>query len=312
MKLEVGGICAEVVRRQRQKTVRVSVQSVSGDVRVSAPSWLSDDEIARFVESKLEWIKKHVARAEEQRLAAQEPEYVNGETHELWGSPYRLAVIESGMGSEGGGPTEPAMPVSADGPTEPAVPANAEHASVVPAVADGPTEPAVPAVAGASASGADAKPFTIRVRDGRAVAVITIRTLGGAIMMSAHAPAPGTTRAQREAAMRAWHGHVLLAAARPLIERWERALGVHANEVRVRDMRTRWGSCSGTPKRVWLSTRLAKKPRECLDYVVLHELTHLLVMDHGDAFAAVMDKHMPDWRRRRAALNARKHGSNPT
>ena len=122
--------------------------------------------------------------------------------------------------------------------------------------------------------------------------------------MSARAPAPGTTRAQRESAMRAWHGHELMEAAKPLVERWQRTLGVRANEVRVRDMRTRWGSCSGKPKRVWLSARLATKPPRLLEYVVLHELAHLIVMDHGSGFAAIMDRHMPDWRERKAALNA--------
>jgi predicted metal-dependent hydrolase len=282
--IDAGGISVDVVRRRRQKTIRVSVRAATGDVRVSAPLWLPNSEIERFVESKQAWIKKHVARAKQRSLETPEPNFASGELHSLWGRQYRLAVFESGEGGEAGATEEAWASIAAEGAGE----------------------------AGAADGMPGESPITFRtrVRDGGAAAEITIRIRDGVIIMHARAPsqskAPGATRKMREAAMRAWHGHELLAAAKPLAARWERALGVRVNEVRARHMSTRWGSCSGAPKRVWLSTRLAKKPPACLEYVVLHELAHLLVMNHGSGFVAIMDRHMPDWRERRAALNGKR------
>lgn len=87
-----------------------------------------------------------------------------------------------------------------------------------------------------------------------------------------------------------------------LIEKWERRLGVKASRVVYREMKSRWGSCQPVTGRICINTRLALYPEECLDYVVLHELCHLLASGHGSDFKALMDANMPDWRIRRKAL----------
>ena len=69
-------------------------------------------------------------------------------------------------------------------------------------------------------------------------------------------------------------------------------------------MKTKWGSCNPTSKRVWLNTELAKKPSECLEYIIVHELVHLIEPRHGQEFVALMDHNLPDWRRRRSLLNS--------
>lgn len=87
-----------------------------------------------------------------------------------------------------------------------------------------------------------------------------------------------------------------------LVERWEPILGVHVQKLAYRNMKTRWGSCQPSTGRVCINVRLALYPPECLEYVVVHELCHLLVPGHGAAFHELMDRVMPDWKKRRAKL----------
>jgi predicted metal-dependent hydrolase len=88
-----------------------------------------------------------------------------------------------------------------------------------------------------------------------------------------------------------------------LAERWHESTGLRADEVRIKKMRTRWGSCNTEKRRIWLGLELAKKPEICLDYVFLHELAHLVERGHNAAFYALMDKFMPDWREVKMILN---------
>ena len=90
-----------------------------------------------------------------------------------------------------------------------------------------------------------------------------------------------------------------------VIRKCEQITGLHAREWRLRDMKTRWGSCNTVKKRIWLNIQLAACPRECLEYVVTHELVHLLVPGHGKEFWAYMDRFFPDWKRVRKELNGR-------
>ena len=87
-----------------------------------------------------------------------------------------------------------------------------------------------------------------------------------------------------------------------LVEKWEPILGVHAGSLAYRNMKTRWGSCQPATGRICINVRLALYPPECLEYVVVHELCHLLVPGHGAAFHELMDRVMPDWKKRRAKL----------
>ena len=87
-----------------------------------------------------------------------------------------------------------------------------------------------------------------------------------------------------------------------LVEKWEPVLGVKAGKLAYRNMKSRWGSCQPATGRICINVRLALYPPECLEYVVVHELAHLLERGHGPAFKAILDAVMPDWRSRRAKL----------
>ncbi|MEQ8843497.1 MAG: SprT family zinc-dependent metalloprotease [Phycisphaerales bacterium] len=114
---------------------------------------------------------------------------------------------------------------------------------------------------------------------------------------------PGADAASRRELLARWYRDQVRAAAPPLISKWEPVLGVKLERFAVRQLRTMWGSC--TPKRssILLNTELAKKPAECLEYIVVHELAHLLEPTHNDRFTAIMDAAMPGWRGRREILN---------
>lgn len=88
----------------------------------------------------------------------------------------------------------------------------------------------------------------------------------------------------------------------PLIEKWEKVLGVQAGTLAYRNMKSRWGSCQPSTGRICINTRLACYPPECLEYVVVHELCHLLEKGHGPAFYALLDSALPEWRSARARL----------
>ena len=114
---------------------------------------------------------------------------------------------------------------------------------------------------------------------------------------------PGADRDKREEALYRWYRSRLRERLPTLVAEWERKLGIQVNEVRTRKMKTRWGTCNPRARRIWLNVELMKKPPSCLEYVVVHELVHLLERKHNNRFRKLMDKHMPQWRRRRDELN---------
>jgi len=113
---------------------------------------------------------------------------------------------------------------------------------------------------------------------------------------------PGTGVAKREALIEDWYREELEAALPPLLARWEPILGVQAAKVSLRTMKTRWGSCSTKPRTIRLNTELARLDPECLEYVLVHELVHLLEPSHNARFKALMDRHLPGWRSTRKLL----------
>lgn len=112
-----------------------------------------------------------------------------------------------------------------------------------------------------------------------------------------------STKEQRERVMVEWYREELKQELPTLIEKWENIIGVKVSFVGVKNMRTRWGSCNVNDKRVWVSLQLAKKPLHCLEYIVVHELVHLLEKSHSNVFWGYMDKFLPDWRAVKAELN---------
>jgi predicted metal-dependent hydrolase len=115
---------------------------------------------------------------------------------------------------------------------------------------------------------------------------------------------PGKDKESREAVMRSWYRQLLKAEIPALIKAWEPRLSVTVSGFYVQRMKTKWGSCNRAAGTIRLNTELAKKPKECLEYVVVHELAHLIERRHNDRFFAIMDKHLPQWRLHRQELNS--------
>lgn len=116
-------------------------------------------------------------------------------------------------------------------------------------------------------------------------------------------PAARAERASREE-IEQWRT-VAEACVPPLVAEWERILGVRVQKLDYRNMKSRWGSCQPETGRVCINIRLALFPPECLEYVVVHELCHMLEPNHGAGFKALMTKVMPDWKQREGILNSR-------
>lgn len=87
-----------------------------------------------------------------------------------------------------------------------------------------------------------------------------------------------------------------------LIHKWQTIIGVEAAEYKIKKMKTRWGTCNTRDRRIWINLELAKKSLNCLEYIVVHELVHLLERSHNARFKGFMDKFMPQWRMYKAEL----------
>jgi predicted metal-dependent hydrolase len=109
---------------------------------------------------------------------------------------------------------------------------------------------------------------------------------------------------KREALLEAWYRQQLKERVPALMAKWEPVIGVKVHEWNIKKMKTRWGSCNINAARVWLSLELVKKPPHCLEYVLVHEMVHLLERYHNARFYGFMDRFLPNWREHREALNA--------
>ncbi len=114
---------------------------------------------------------------------------------------------------------------------------------------------------------------------------------------------PKTTAEQREQVLQQWYREQLKQLIPPLLEKWQPVLGVESADWGVKKMKTKWGACNIKARRIWLNLELAKKPVPCLEYIVVHELMHLLERRHNERFMALMDQHLPNWRVYRDELN---------
>jgi predicted metal-dependent hydrolase len=114
---------------------------------------------------------------------------------------------------------------------------------------------------------------------------------------------PAARHEKKQEVLDAWYREQLKAALPALIARWEMVIGVKIEKIFVQKMKTKWGSCSPVTGNLRLNTDLAKKPLQCLEYIVVHELTHLLERHHNDRFTTLMDSYMPQWRQCREMLN---------
>ena len=114
---------------------------------------------------------------------------------------------------------------------------------------------------------------------------------------------PGSSRARREAVMHEWHKSLLHDAVPGLIRKWERKLGVEVAGYFLQRMKTKWGGCNHRARTIRLNTELVKKPKDLLEYVVVHEMLHLIAPTHSEQFLRLLGKHYPSWREARAELN---------
>lgn len=113
----------------------------------------------------------------------------------------------------------------------------------------------------------------------------------------------GTSRARREKVLQEWYRREMKVLIPAMVEKWEKIVGVEVHSWGVKRMKTKWGSCNVRARRIWLNLELIKKPLECLEYVIVHEMVHLRERRHNERFTALMDEFLPQWRLRRDELN---------
>lgn len=223
--IKLGDVTIDVVFKDI-KNVHLSVYPPSGRVRISAPLRMDIDTIRVFAISRLGWVKQQQKKFQEQERETPR-EYLNLESHYVWGKRYLLKVIES-----------------EETPT-----VELKHKKMV----------------------------------------LCVR--------------PGTDDKKKQAIIDAWYREQLKNAVPPLIAKWEPLLGVKVERFFVRRMKTKWGSCNYKARNIRLNTELAKKPQECLEYVIIHEMAHLLEPTHNSRFIILMDRFMPKWQFYRDKLN---------
>jgi predicted metal-dependent hydrolase len=223
---KLGDIAVDVFLKDI-KNVHLGVCPPDGRVRISAPSRMSVDTIRVYAVSKLGWIKQ-----QQKKLRAQEREtpreYLDRESHYVWGKRYLLKVTEDNEA--------PSVEL--------------KHSRML-----------------------------LRVR-------------------------PGTDDEKRRAIVEQWYREQIKKAVAPLIVKWEPVMGVKVERCFVQRMKTKWGSCTAGTFSIRLNTDLAKKPPECLEYIVVHEMAHLLVRHHNERFSSLLDRCLPNWKLLRQTLNA--------
>jgi predicted metal-dependent hydrolase len=114
---------------------------------------------------------------------------------------------------------------------------------------------------------------------------------------------PGATREHRQDIFEAWYRQQLKELIPKYIAKYEKKMSVKVMDFGIKKMKTRWGTCNTKEKRIWLNLELAKKPSECIEYIVVHEMVHLLERSHNKKFIAYMDKFFPKWKLYRTELN---------
>ena len=223
--IDLGNLQIEVLRK-KIKNLHLSVLPPLGRVRIAAPGHMDLDTIRVFAISRLVWIKAQQRKMQLQQREAKR-EYLDRESHYVWGRRYLLKRIE----------------------LESAPLIELKHSKLV---------------------------FQIR---------------------------PGTDEARSQEILDAWYREQIRLAVPELIAKWEPVMRVKVGRIFVQRMKTRWGSCNPATGAIRLNTDLAKKPPECLEYIVVHEMTHLLEPTHNSRFTSLMEFFMPQWQHVRNELN---------
>jgi predicted metal-dependent hydrolase len=223
--IELGDIVIDVLQKDI-KNVHLSVYPPNGRVRISAPIRMDIDTIRVFAISKLVWIKEQQKLFQQQERETSR-EYLNRESHFLWGKRYLLKLIET-----------------------------------------------------------DESP-SIEIKHNEMI----LKTR------------PETNALKKQEIVDGWYRRQLKEVIPGLIANWEMQIGVNVKKFYVQRMKTRWGSCNHLAGSLRFNTELAKKDRNCLEYIVVHEMVHLLEPTHNAQFIALMDHNLPNWRLLRDELN---------
>ncbi len=223
--LFLGDVSVDVVLKDI-KNVHLSVHPPTGRIRIAAPQRMNMDAIRLFAISKLGWIKQQQRKLQGQDRETPR-EFLERESHYVWGKRYLLSVVELD------------------------------------------------------------KPPSVELSHNRIV--LQVR--------------PDSEETKRMQIVEGWYRNQIKMAVSELIERWVPRVGVEVAGVYVRRMKTRWGSCNAQARTIRLNTDLAKKPPLCLEYILVHEMIHILEPTHNECFQALMHQFMPDWEQRRLVLN---------
>lgn len=223
--IQLGELTIEVTRKAI-KNVHLSVHPPAGHVTLVAPTSTRLEVARAYAISKLGWIRDQQAKLQAQARETLR-QYVERESHDLWGRRYLLSVVE---------------------------------------------QDAKPGVK------LDHRRITLMVR-------------------------PGSPPEKRKEVMNDWHRALLHQAIPLLIEKWQPILGVRVEAYFLQRMKTKWGGCNHRAGTIRLNTELVKKPKDLLEYVVVHEMLHLIEPNHSSRFIDLLDKHYPSWREARVELN---------
>lgn len=223
--IRLGEIVIAVTRKDI-KNVHLSVHPPAGRVTLVAPKGTRLEVARAYAISKIGWIRDQQTKLLGQ-LRETPRQYIERESHYLWGRRYLLSVVER-----------------------------------------------------------DEKPS---VRLGHRKITLTVR--------------PGSSTAKREEVMQEWQRALLHEAVPTLVRRWERKLGVRVAGYFLQRMKTKWGGCNHRAGTIRLNTELVKKPKDLLEYVVVHEMLHLIEPTHSERFVTLLDRYYPAWQEARAELN---------
>ena len=223
----IGSIPIEL-ERKKIKNMYLRVLPPKGQVRITAPLRMSEDEIKKFVLSKLDWIRTQ-QQVVANRHMEEEINYLNGDVITFWGKEYRLEIQE---------------------------------------------------------------------KNGRS----RVDVVEGLIKLTVK---PEATLEQRKKVIDALYKEALVHEIPELMAKWEAIIGVKSTGFSIRDMKTRWGTCNVRTKKICLSLQLARKHPKCLEYVVVHELVHLLERSHNHVFKAYLDHFLPQWRQIKQEMNGK-------
>lgn len=223
--LKIADVTIEVVKKDI-KNIHLSVNPPDGSVKLAAPLTASANVIRTFALAKLKWIRKN--RNKMQSQEREKPrQFIERESHYLWGRRYLLHVIEG-----------------------------AEKTAIL----------------------THTKRITLKKRK-------------------------SISFARLSQIFDQFYKDELLAVATPKILKWAKTLGVQQPRLEIRKMKTRWGSCNPRTSVIRLNSELAKRPKELLNYVILHEMAHLIERNHNQRYFDILDRHMPNWQHYRNELN---------